>query len=124
MNLGIVVGAALGLGGVVASVVVQRRLEASLADASDSEAGAFDRAARQALVGVVLAMTLFFALPPGPAGLGATVGALGLNATVLFARRMHASPARRRLATGAWLASLAIFGGVALFLLSGGRASF
>ncbi len=123
VNPGIVVGAALGMGGLVASFLVQRRIDAALAELSEAEARACDMAGRHALFGVVASMIIFFLVPAGPLGLSLTVGALCANATVLFVRR-RAYAALRGPALLAWLSSLAMFGGGALFLVSGGRVRF
>lgn len=113
----------MGIGGLVASQIFQRRLRPALERMSEADAAACDKAARHALLGVVASMIVFFLLPAGPVGLAITVGALCLNATVLYVRR-RPYPAMRGPALAFWLASLCMFGGGALFLLSGGRVGF
>lgn len=128
MNPGIVIGAALGLGGVAASLLAQRRLEPVLAGATEEQAVACDRAAKHSLSVVVLAIAAMLIdsrvhsfLGPGQTPIVILVALLCANATVLFVRRVRACPALRSVATLAWLASISMFGGAALFLFSGGR---
>ncbi len=130
MNLGTVIGAALALGGVTASYLLQRRHEPRFASLPADEATACERAAKQALV-VVLATVAAMVidakvrsfLGPGLRPVGVVVAVLSGNATVLLVRRIHASRAIRGPAFAAWCASIAMFGGALLFLFSGGRVT-
>lgn len=130
MNPGIVIGAALALGGVTASLLVQRRLEPRLASLPADEAAACDRAAKHSLVvalvtiaAMVIDTKVHSFLGPGLRPLVALVAVLWANATVLLVRRIRASRSIRALAFAAWCASIAMFGGALLFLFSGGRVT-
>lgn len=122
-----VLGAVIAVAGFVVTHVAQRRVEPVLAEAPEAAQRRVDVATRQSLAVIVLTIAVVFIdarvhrlFPPGAAPVWGAFAVLCLNATVRFVRRRAAVPAATPQELALWLGSLALFGGAALFLFSGG----
>ena len=122
-----VLGAVIAVAGFVVTHVAQRRVEVVLAEPPEAAQRRVDVATRQSLAVIVLTIAVVFIdarvhrlFPPGAAPVWGAFAVLCLNATVRFVRRRAAVPAATPQELALWLGSLALFGGAALFLFTGG----
>ena len=113
------IGALFAAGGMVATFVVQRRLERALHSAPSNLVQAHAESARVGLFGVALGVVAFVGLGTGARALGVAVGVLcagRLLSTAMNWRAAAGHPEVRRLEVAALAGSWSMFLGAALFL--------
>ncbi|MGV3619671.1 MAG: hypothetical protein ACO1OB_02580 [Archangium sp.] len=125
MTFTTIIGATLALSGLAVMVAAQRRSEPVMERASPEEHKRFDTATKHGMSVVILIIFVAYIdarvknfLGPGLTPVWILVGALCVNATVMFLRRRAAFPPAARWSRIYWLGSLAMFGGGALVLLA------